>query len=246
MLKNLKIPRLGLNRLGVFFVRYPSVLDDQGRRRVVQQSLRTKDPATAKLLALRFCLDLATGEKPMSSSDPRLASTYNVNLSTGDASADGPEDHERMMAFLSTHKDLFLTLAKLRADSVQTVDADTQGRGAASTPAMAASFVANVMSLEEAFRLHLDVERRAVKNEQTVNEKRAVYADFMEVFGLATPVRHITAPMITTRWTPLESTRENTKFGGTLGLRRLEKRRLYLSKRPEPHGCEDRYQEPNR
>ena len=27
----------------------------------MQQSLRTKDPATAKLLALRFCLDLATG-----------------------------------------------------------------------------------------------------------------------------------------------------------------------------------------
>jgi hypothetical protein len=44
-----------------FFVRFPSTVDAQGRRRVVQQSLRTKDHESAKLRALRFCLDLATG-----------------------------------------------------------------------------------------------------------------------------------------------------------------------------------------
>lgn len=229
MLKNLKIPRLGLNRLGVFFVRFPSVIDDKGRRRVVQQSLRTKDPATAKLLALRFCLDLATGEQPMSSSDPRGSVPYTVNLNTGEASADGPEDHDRMMAFLSEHKDLFLTLAKLRAEGGQAMA--TAGLAQASTaPDIPLQLIGNAMPLEEAFRLHLDVERRAVKNSQTVDEKRTVYNDFMDVFRAATPVRQITAPMIATGWTPVESTRENTKFGGTLGLRRLDKRRLYLSK----------------
>lgn len=51
---NLKIPRLSKNRFGVFYVRASYKQDNQ--RRVYQQSLRTKDPQLAKILALRFCL----------------------------------------------------------------------------------------------------------------------------------------------------------------------------------------------
>ena len=58
-LRQLKVPRLGRNRLGVFFVCDRSVLVDQGRRRLVQQSLRTIDPNLAKLSAQWFCLNLA-------------------------------------------------------------------------------------------------------------------------------------------------------------------------------------------
>ena len=228
MLKNLKIPRLGINRRGVFFVRFPSTVDAEGRRRVVQQSLRTKDPATAKLHALRFCLDLATGARPMSSPDPRDAVPYHINVNTGEASADGPEDHERLMAFIAGNKDLFLTLAKLRAEGQQATP--SAGPVQASTrPDTALPLAGCAMSLDEAFQLHLDVERRVV-TKHTVSEKAAVYRDFLDVFGAATPVRAISAPLIATRWTPIESARPNTKFGGTLGLRRLDKRRLYLSK----------------
>jgi len=59
---NITVPRLGRNRHGVFFVRSPSYVDEQGRRRVVQQSLKTKNPAQAKILALKYCLQLAEGE----------------------------------------------------------------------------------------------------------------------------------------------------------------------------------------
>jgi len=229
MLKNLKIPRLGRNRRGVFFVRFPSTVDAQGRRRVVQQSLRTKDPESAKLRALRFCLDLATGGRPMSSPDPRDAVPYHVNVNTGEASADGPEDHERLMAFIAGNKDLFLTLAKLRAEGQQA--APSPGLVQPSTSLQAALPPAgDAISLEAAFQLHLDEEQAAVKDAQTVNEKRTVYRDFMAVMGAATPVRDISAPLIVTRWTPVEIKRPNEKFGGTLGLRRLEKRRSYLSK----------------
>lgn len=229
MLKNLKIPRLGINRRGVFFVRFPSTFDAEGRRRVVQQSLKTKDPDTAKVLALRFCLSLVMeGKQNMTSGDRHDIARYHVNVNTGEASADGPDDHERLMAFFAGHKDLILTLAKLRAETPQATPPVGLVQASAS-PNTALPDTGSAMSLDEAFELHLGVERRVVTT-HTVSEKAAVYRDFMVVFGAATPVRAISAPLIATRWTPIESARPNTKFGGTLGLRSLDKRRLYLSK----------------
>ena len=89
MPKNLHItvPRLGLTRHGVFFVRFPSTVDAQGRRTVVQQSLKTKDPALAKILALRFCLKLAEGGT-MNHKDPRDGiSPWTANPTIGEFSA---------------------------------------------------------------------------------------------------------------------------------------------------------------
>lgn len=57
---NLKIPRLGKNRRGMYYVRQ-SAPDALGTRKVVQHSLATKDPNTAKYLALKFNLTLAEG-----------------------------------------------------------------------------------------------------------------------------------------------------------------------------------------
>ena len=226
MLKNLKIPRLGRNRLGVFFVRFPSTVDAQGKRRVVQQSLRTKDHESAKLRALRFCLDLATGgDRPMSSGDPRDAVPYTVNVLTGEASADGPEDHERLMAFIAGNRDLFLTLAKLRAEAPQASPATGPAQAPAAPPGHA-----HAVTLEEAFRLHLAVEEKVMKDKKTVDEKRTVYRDFMAVFGATSLVLDISEHVIASSWTTVEITRPNEKFGGTLGLKRLDKRRLYLSK----------------
>ena len=58
---NLRVPRLGVNRYGVFYVRSSDV-DESGRRRVTQRSLGTKNPLKAKLEALHFCLGLVKEE----------------------------------------------------------------------------------------------------------------------------------------------------------------------------------------
>lgn len=60
---NIKVPRLGVNRFGVYYVR-SSAPDAAGQRTVViQRSLRTKNPQIAKRLALQYCLDLLTEDQ---------------------------------------------------------------------------------------------------------------------------------------------------------------------------------------
>ena len=89
---NLKIPRLGKNRHGVFYVRFLA-LDVSGRRRVFQNSLGTKNPHLAKVLALKFCLTLASGN---SMSDFRhLIAPYGAG--PGGITARGEDDHRRAM-----------------------------------------------------------------------------------------------------------------------------------------------------
>jgi len=91
---NIKIPRLGKNRLGVFFVR-SSLTDENGKASIAQLSLRTKDSGLAKLLGLKFCIHLAHGG---SLTDFRhLLSTYTVDLDRGHIEAQGEDDHLRGM-----------------------------------------------------------------------------------------------------------------------------------------------------
>jgi len=91
---NIKIPRLGKNRLGVFFVR-SSLTDENGKASIAQLSLRTKDSGLAKLLGLKFCIHLAHGG---SLTDFRhFLSTYTVDLDRGHIEAQGEDDHLRGM-----------------------------------------------------------------------------------------------------------------------------------------------------
>ena len=111
----IKVPRLGRNRLGVFYVRYQSFVDPQGRRRVVQKSLQTKDPALAKVLALRFCLDLSLVENPKNMQDPREGiSPWTLNLSTGEVKAEGAEDTQDLLAAMAARPELFQALVDLQ------------------------------------------------------------------------------------------------------------------------------------
>ena len=108
---NLRVPRLGKNRHGVFYVR-SSGPDGAGKRKVRQQSLGTKDPQAARLLALKFCLALAEGQfmaKPRGSTD-----RYELDLPGGKAKADGPEDHARMLEAMKVMQSLMELQAKLR------------------------------------------------------------------------------------------------------------------------------------
>jgi integrase len=230
-LTKVKVPRLGRNRLGVFYVRYPSLLDERGRRKVVQQSLRTKDPATAKLLALRFCLYLAGGGA-VSSSDPKEGvSPWTANIETGEFSASGEDDHRLLMGFLADNKDLLLQLQALKAKSQGSAPAAVVPASVLALPLSSTAPVQEQLSLQRAVELHLAAEAKTLNSEHTLHEKRVLFADFMTVFPAELWIGAISASQVATRWTPVEMARPNKKRKGEgLSLARLEKRRGYLLK----------------
>ena len=223
---NVKVPRLGRNRLGVFFVRLPSFLDEGGKRKVVQQSLRTKDPFTAKLRALKINLDLALSGEAVASSDPKNG-VVPWTVGAGGFSAEDADDHARMMHFLSEHKDLVSQFIKGRSEAkpaptplalAPTAGIDTEGAAKTGWP------------LETLFNKHLVKEALKLKP-GTIEEKRVLFREFMDVFGAQTGINAIRAEDITMTWTEIEAKRPNKKYPGeTLGLARLEKRRGYLLK----------------
>lgn len=217
---NITVPRLGRNRLGVFFVRSPSFVDESGRRRVVQKSLRTKDSRTAKILALEYCL-LLTKDIKLASDFRNNLSTWTLNAKTGEISADGEEDQKRLEGFIEK----FDLLAHLK--SLPTTPLDD-------SPSSALQVAISVDAgrpLHDLVKLHLEMEASAVKSIQTVHEKRMLLEDFMAVFGETTRISNITKMMISDKWIPVELKRPNKKHKGmTLSGTRLEKRRGYLSK----------------
>jgi hypothetical protein len=125
---NIKIPRLGKNRLGVFFVR-SSFKDAVGKPHVAQLSLGTKDPVLAKLLGLKFCIHLARGGAL--SDFKHTISTYTIDNVNGRFEADGEDDHRRAMeaqqiALQLEEKKLeaqrlAIELAKIRAEEMEGV-----------------------------------------------------------------------------------------------------------------------------
>lgn len=76
---NFRVPRLGRNKFGVFYLRL-TVTTADGKPKVVQKSLQTKDPLTAKVAALRFNLQLMS-HVPMSSESQ--IRPYFVEAATG-------------------------------------------------------------------------------------------------------------------------------------------------------------------
>ena len=110
--QNIKVPRMGKNRHGVFFVR-ASKPDDSGRRKVYQLSLGTKDPKIANILALRFCLNLAEN---IAMIDPRqFMGRYEVDVASGTVKTDGTQvDHDRAMQALFA-----MTGARVQIGSIQ-------------------------------------------------------------------------------------------------------------------------------
>lgn len=218
----IKVPRLGKNRHGVYFVR-SSALDSAGRRRVRQQSLHTKDPQLARVLALKFCLSLAEGLS-MSDFRDRIA-PYGINLSTGEAHAKDAADHARMMQAIQK---LIEAQAALHANARLVPPQVASGTA---TPALAVP-IGNRHGklLSAAFGAHLEEEARRLASEQTVKEKRILFNEFIDCFG-DVPINDITKAEITERWRRVEYARPNKKIAGAkVSGARLEKRRGYLSK----------------
>ena len=234
---NVKIPRLSKNRHGVYYVR-SSALDATGRRRVLQQSLGTKDPHLAKILALKFCLTLAQGF-PMS--DPRdFLQRYGFNIpGVGSGHADGEEDHKRMLEAMEATYKLAVAQAQLAAflaahpEAADATPSQLPPPLGATQPSSAQlpSLNNGGYTLKAALDAHLaDETNKGLLTDQTLSEKRAVYSDFSDLFGLI-QLNQITKADITARWRAAEFARPNKKHKGrTLGLNRIEKRRSYLSK----------------
>ena len=214
---NIRVPRLGVNRHGVFYVR-SSAQDASGRRRVTQQSLGTKDPLLAKVLALRFCLNLVSEELM---ADPRKTnSNYELDLSKGSAKSDGPEDHARMMEALKALKEMgpdhaFRSMMQRYAPP-ETLDP----RVAASEIVNAAvsQFVAQNLTspplptnvgktLQQAIDEHVASEEANGMDPATVREKKSVFKEFVDYFGGGAFLSSITKTEISDRWQKAEESR---------------------------------------
>ena len=81
---NIEVPRLGINRFGVYYIR-SSLLDATGRRKVIQHSLGTKNPQLAKVLALELSLNLVSED--FLSNFCNQIGRYELDLATGKAQA---------------------------------------------------------------------------------------------------------------------------------------------------------------
>lgn len=234
----IKVPRLGISRLGVYYVR-TSVRTVVSGRKVIQRSLGTKDPNLAKILALKFCLSLAS-EDTLAAFDKTI-NKYELDLAAGRAKADNAEDHARMIEAMKV-------MADLRAMSAQQValyPAPASIAGATAASETIESALAQVLSqglatqpkptevgikLKDALEKHLIEEQRTLQSQSAVGEKKVLFAEFSEHFG-DIYLNAITKIDISERWRSAEFNRPNKKREGeTLSLARLEKRRGYLSK----------------
>lgn len=250
---NIRVPRLGANRFGVFYVR-SSAEDASGRRKVTQRSLGTKDPLLAKVLALRFCLNLVS--KELMADSRKHNQTYEIDLSTGKVKADGPEDHALAMEAVKHLMEgdnlerMFRQHAPMApqptgADSLVSAAAQLLGQGMAAMPKP--NDVGK--KLRVALDRHLDDEKRRLKSQRTVKEKEALFVEFVEAFGKDILLNQITKADISRQWRPLERDRPSQKVSKVklarlaaeaavkgskdagppkLSLARLEKRRGFL------------------
>lgn len=254
---NIKVPRLGVNRFGVFYVR-SSTLDATGRRKVIQYSLGTKDPLLAKAFALRFNLALVSEE--LMSDLWKHIQTYELDLEKGVAKAADKDDHARMMEAMEglqrgrreeaalRNYDLAAVLAKHLPSPVaqppQLGSVPQAALGSASSADavalaahMASQHLANLpkptdagKKLRQALDDHLVEETKRVKSARTVQEKRALFSEFVDFFG-DVYLNQVTRLDISERWRKAELARKNQKrVNEQLSPGRLEKRRGYLMK----------------
>jgi integrase len=235
-LQNLKVPRLGKNRHGVFYVR-SSALDPAGKRRVSQHSLGTKDPHLARVLALRFCLTLAEGVELKKTNILELlrlhANPLKITTATGevvDFDPSIPAEREYADKLLSQSREHIEALYKSGATLQEAIAATPPTSRA---PSITIAPTAGAM-LKDALEQHLAEEARRGHVSKTMGDKKKVYADFLEFFKNI-PLNDITREEIGRNggWRTLEFRRPNEKSKDPNAKRSgvtLEKRRGFLAK----------------
>lgn len=231
---NLKVPRLGINRYGVYYVRSAIVLPS-GRRKVSQFSLNTKEASIAKLMALKFCLKLA--ETDLMHLDKNTSIRYEIDSLSGIVKADGPEEHARAMQALEIMQrahlerlQLLSTLPPASASLASELALQIQ-QSLGGQVTLADKPKSKTILLKDALNDHLEEEKRTLQSKRTILEKTALFKEFVDFFGDQTLLNAITIDEVTELWRKAEFKRKNQKVEGKgLSMARLEKRRTYLSK----------------
>ncbi len=175
MSRVIKVPRLKTNRHGVYCLRVYFRVGEKLHER--QHSLGTKDPATARLIALQF--NEAFERKRYMNNQSKssfaeivesISHAYDLDLSRGVMRANDPEDHKRMMEAIEIYKSIHGTLPPLQ-------ETMNLGRSTVHTPPVQKS-----MRFSEATAAYLE-EKKRDNVEQTIVAKGRTYKDFMGVFG---------------------------------------------------------------
>jgi integrase len=172
----IKVPRLKLNRHGVYSVRV-YWRDETGKLRESLHSLSTKNPVLARLLALQFNEAFerkrAMTEKPNLPNLDDILSKYELDLSRGVMKSDGAEDHARMMEAIATYKAIHGSLPPLQ---------EAMNAGRSTVNYVASRPVAKSMPLSQATAAYLE-EKKHDNVLQTLLAKKRTYDDFIALFG---------------------------------------------------------------
>lgn len=244
-----KIATLNKTRHGVFYVRR-TYKDAQNKRHIQKISLHTKDPATARVLALKFALQQHA--QTMEKKNPSLFETLRdqiaqplkITTALGEV-LDFDPSNPAEVAYAEKVRAQALEEAKAQRETASTgaTLADTDREKLANTEhafrqaeAEAMRYRASLQAppvglmLAEVIPKHLEEEARRGLVHKTMLEKQALFADLLECFG-DVPLNTITKAEISARWRSMEYRRPNGKdptkkrSGVT-----LEKRRGYLAK----------------
>jgi integrase len=183
----IKVPRLLKTRHGVFVLRV-YFFDQNGQRRLKQYSLNTKDPATARVLALKFNLELEAPNMPRTPSFLEQARDTIANplkLTTADGeSLDFDPTNPAEAAWAKewkAGKDIQIAALQHQARA-------EQGRELTLLEGIAGKLLPQAKPQQigkpftEATALYL-IERKLDNKPATIYEKRRTYGDFVALYG---------------------------------------------------------------
>lgn len=174
----IKVPRLKINRHGVYGIRV-YWRDDIGKLRESLHSLGTKDGYIARILALQFSLSFEQkrhmSKKPLFPNIDELTNKYELDMSRGVMKADGKDDHALMMQAVEAYY-------KMHGVPPQGTEALAYGKTVFSFTPPQTRQVLKSMLFSAATEAYLE-EKKLDNVAQTIVDKRRTYKDFIAIFG---------------------------------------------------------------
>lgn len=178
MSRVIKVPRLKINRHGVYCLRV-YWRNNEGRLCETLHSLGTKSPSLARILALKFN---EAFERQRAMNQPTkipnldgIANKFELDLSRGIMKADGPEDFANMMKAIEAFKSIHGTAPSLQ-------EAINMSRQPQALPELFKRPVARSMVFSEAIKGYL-AEKAHDNAKRTIYEKGLLFEEFKGLLG---------------------------------------------------------------